>query len=148
MSTPAEASATVIDLTTLSPKDIITFAQGLVGQPDWKRFVLLTVDDDNSIGVLQSIDNAQLSLMVTDPLPFLPAYSIELSDADRAQLGLGMGDRPLLLTTLSLHGETLTANLLGPLVINPGTRAAKQIVLADSTYTTCHPLAQVSPGEA
>ena len=58
MSTPAEASATVIDLTTLSPKDIITFAQGLVGQPDWKRFVLLTVDDDNSIGVLQSIDNA------------------------------------------------------------------------------------------
>lgn len=137
----------VVDLTSISPKDIITFAQGLVGQPDWKRFVLLT-EDDHTVGILQSVDDAQLSLMVTDPVSIVPGYTIELSEADRAQLGLRTTDQPLVLTTLSLHGETLTANLLGPLVINRDTRAARQVVLAESTYSTRHVLGHVSPEES
>src|SRR2546425_12075925 len=149
MSAPAEASATVVDLACVSPEEIITFAEGLVGLPAWKRFVLLTLDESEAgVGLLQSIDNQQLSLMVTNPVQFLPSYSVALSEGDRTQLGLGADDQPLLLTTLSVHGEMITTNLAGPLVINPGTREAKQIVLADSEYSTRHPVAQVDGQEA
>jgi flagellar assembly factor FliW len=144
MSATAEATATVIDLSTVPADDIITFPTGLVGQPDWKRFVLLTIDEEEAgVGLLQSLDDENLSLMVTNPIQFLPTYNVELDEADRAQLGLGANDQPLLLTTMSVHGEMITTNLVGPLVINPNTRAAKQIVLTDSDYSTRHPLATV-----
>jgi flagellar assembly factor FliW len=149
MSATAEATATVIDLSTVPHDDIITFPTGLVGQPDWKRFVLLTIDEEEAgVGLLQSIDNEDLSLLVTNPTQFLPTYNVELDDADRAQLGLSANDEPLLLTTLSVHGDSITTNLVGPLVINPNTLAAKQIVLTDSDYSTRHPLASVEAQQA
>jgi flagellar assembly factor FliW len=133
-----------IDLTQLGPESIITFPQGLVGQPNWKRFVLITAEDDSPVAVLQSVDNDQVSLMVTDPIRLLPAYSVDLSLADRALLGLDVDQEPVLLTTLSVYEETITTNLVGPLAINPRTRSAKQLVLADSLYTTRHLVGSVS----
>jgi flagellar assembly factor FliW len=137
-----------IDLTQLGPESIITFPQGLVGQPNWKRFVLITAEDDGPVAVLQSVDNEQLSLMVTDPMRLLPEYSVELSLADRALLGLDANQPPVLLTTLSVHDEIITTNLVGPLAINPRTRAAKQLVLPDSPYTTRHLVGHVSSENA
>jgi flagellar assembly factor FliW len=147
MSVTVEANAPPIDLTALSPESIITFPHGLVGQPEWKRFVLITSDEDGGLAVLQSVDNDQLSLMVTDPVQLLPEYVVELSSADRTLLGLDSEQQPLLLTTVSIHGEQITTNLIGPLVINPRTRAAKQVVLADTLYTTRYPVASVGSGK-
>src|SRR5438105_4030866 len=108
MSAPAEASATVVDLENVSPDEIIIFAEGLVGLPEWKRFVLLTLDEEQAgVGLLQSIDNRQLSLMVTNPVQFLADYSVDLSEGDREQLSLEASAEPLVLTTLSVHGESI-----------------------------------------
>jgi flagellar assembly factor FliW len=149
MSASAEASATVIDLDNISPEEIITFANGLVGLPQWKRFVLLTPDEEEAgVGLLQSLDNRQLSLMVTNPVQFLPEYSVDLTETDRELLSLDTTVQPLVLTTLSVHEEMITTNLVGPIVINPRTRAAKQIVLTDSSYSTRYPVAQVDCQEA
>ena len=149
MSASAEATATAVDLTNISTEEIITFSEGLVGLPEWKRFVLLTLDEaEAGVGLLQSIDNQQLSLMVTNPVQFLPGYSVDLSEGDRELLSLEATVEPLVLTTLSVYGQTITTNLVGPLVINPQTRAAKQLVLSDSSYSTRHPVAQVDGQEA
>jgi flagellar assembly factor FliW len=149
MSAHAEASSTLVDLSRVPSDEIITFAEGLVGQPEWKRFVLLTLDEaEAGVGLLQSVDNHQLSLMVTNPSQFLPTYSVELEDSDRGDLGLALSDQPLVLTTLSVHERMITTNLVGPLVINTQTRAAKQLILADSHYSTRHPVAPVDAQEA
>jgi len=37
-------------------------------------------------------------------------------------------------------GDTLTANLQGPLVINATTRVAAQIVISEKKYQTRHPI--------
>jgi flagellar assembly factor FliW len=125
----------------------IVFADGLVGCHDWKRFVLMVDDDTNGdlpVAVLQSLDEADISLFVTNPQLLEPAYQAQLSAADRADLGLGTNQDPVLYCTLTVGQDGwLTANLLGPLVVNPATRRAKQLVLADSGYTTRHPVAQV-----
>jgi flagellar assembly factor FliW len=129
--------------TTVATDTQIVFANGLVGQPDWKNFVLLT-PEDGPIHLLQSTEYAELSLMVTDPFQIVPEYSITISDDDSAALGLGPDERPQLLCTLSVYQEQITTNLVGPLVINTRTGYAKQVVVTDSPYSTRHPVASIA----
>ena len=68
-----------------------------------------------------------------------------LSADDRASLGLAPGAAPTIYCTLSVAADGLiTANLLGPLVVNPATRRGRQLVLTDSGYSTRHPVARLA----
>ena len=123
---------------------LITFPEGLVGQPDWKQFVLVTPTEDVPVKLLQSIDNEKLALMVTDPVRLVTDYAMQLSDDDSEVLGLSPDERPVVLTTISIYGDQITTNLAGPLVINTRTRQGKQVVLVDSAYSTRHPVATLA----
>ena len=124
----------------------IVFPHGLVGCEAWKRFILLADDQALPVATLQSLDEPGVTLLVTDPALVLPGYSARLSADDRATLGLDRTSQPLLYCTLSVGADGwLTANLLGPLAINPATRRGKQLVLADSPYSTRHPVTRVAP---
>ena len=122
---------------TLTDDPAIVFPDGLVGCPDWKRFVLLIDDDEDlPVAVLRSLDDPQIELLVTDPSLVEPAY--------KAQLPIGDAD-PAVYCTLSIGEDGwITANLMGPLVIDPRTRQGRQLVLADSSYSTRHPVAQAA----
>jgi flagellar assembly factor FliW len=125
----------------------IVFAEGLVGCQSWKHFFLMvdTDDDQLPVTVLQSLDDPQVTLLVTDPTFIEPSYAPQLSPQDRIALGLDEGARPTLFCTLTIAEDGwLTANLLGPLVVNPVTRQGKQIVLVDSSFTTRHRVAPLS----
>ncbi len=144
-------TATAVEITADSSTDIaITFPDGLVGCQDWKQFVLMTDDSgqDLPVAILQSLDNPDVSLMVTDPRFIDSAYSPSLSSQDLADLDLAAGAEPVVYCTLSAGEGWLTANLLGPLVVNPSNRRAKQIVQIDSTYTTRYVVAQLGDEEA
>src|SRR3981081_342987 len=110
--TPADAAVSAI-----------TFADGLIGCPHWPHFVLITDDEEDlPVGVLQSQDDPKVSLMITDPCLILPEYTIALDAETRKALELGSG-QPTAYCTLSVSAEgELTANLLGPLVVNPSNR--------------------------
>jgi flagellar assembly factor FliW len=129
--------------TTVVPESRITFPSGLVGQPDWKSFVLVT-PEEGPVHLLQSTEHTELALMVTDPFQIVPEYDISLSDEDCMALGLGPDERPTLLCTLSVYEEQITTNLVGPLVINSRTGYAKQVVILDSPYSTRHPVASIA----
>jgi flagellar assembly factor FliW len=118
--------------------DSIIFPDGLVGCQDWKNFILMTDEGDEElpVAVLQSLDDPAISLMVTDPRFLEPSYTPKLSAQDYADLGLQDGSHTVMYCTLSTADGWLTANLLGPLVLNPITRRGKQIVMVDSTFTT------------
>jgi flagellar assembly factor FliW len=131
--------------TGASSDQIITFPSGLVGCESWRRFVLQTEHDEElPVAVLECLDEAETRLLVTDPRVVVGQYSVPLSEADRSVLGLDADAEPVVYCTLTLAQDGwLTANLLGPLAINPHTRIAKQLVLADSGYSTRHPIAQL-----
>jgi flagellar assembly factor FliW len=124
---------------------IITFPNGLVGCESWRHFVLMTEqEEDLPVGVLECLDQPETRLMVTNPKLLFADYSVSLNESERQLLDLPQGVEPVIYCTLSIMSEGwLTANLLGPLVINPETRVAKQIVLADSGYSTRHPVVRV-----
>jgi flagellar assembly factor FliW len=124
--------------TGLTPDPAITFPEGLVGCPDWKRFVLLVdEDEDLLVAVLRSLDDPQVELLVTDPTRVDPDYKARLEGLH------SVGPNPTVYCTLAIGADgVITANLLGPLVIDPASRQGQQLVLVDSGYSTRHPVVQ------
>lgn len=126
----------------VDPQPIVTFAEGLIGCPDWQHFSLSGEQPGDPIRVLQSLDEPTVSLLAIDPFAVVPDYEIELSDADEAALGLDDPSSALVLCILTVRQDasTVTANLLGPIVINRQTGLARQLVLAHSDYSIRHPV--------
>jgi flagellar assembly factor FliW len=123
----------------------IFFPEGLVGCPDWQLFVqVVDSEEDLPVAILQCIDHAEVQFLVTDPTLIDPEYAVQLSSAQRAKLGLVPGTEPVVYCTLTVRADgCISANLLGPLVVDPSTRRALQLVLADSKYSTQHPVASM-----
>jgi flagellar assembly factor FliW len=141
---------TASEASVSSPSDVnaseLVFSEGLVGCEDWKRFVLITDDEvELPIARLQSLDDPTVSFIITNPSIVEPTYAATLSSEQRAALELDDAMQPIVYCTLSVQSDGwLTANLLGPLVVNPMNRRAKQLVLNESSYSTKHPVARLA----
>jgi flagellar assembly factor FliW len=138
---------------------VLTFPHGLLGFDDMRRFALVDTHDSGLYYWLQSLDDPGLAFLTAVPWPFFPGYEFELPDADRDALGLvepAPGTNPEEIPTMVLclltvdPGDApggpheITANLLGPLVINTDARIGRQVVLVDGDFTTRAPLAAAS----
>lgn len=122
--------------------DIITFPDGLVGFVDWHRFVLIEDPEEAPIGVLQCLDDSGMSFLVTDPRLVAADYRPDFHPEDLESLGIESLEDARVLCILAAKDEPVrvTANLVGPIVINPRTRSARQVILEDSEYSTQHPV--------
>ncbi len=125
----------------------IVFPSGLVGCPDWRRFALIEDPEVPAVRLLQSRDEPSVGLYVAPVDEADRGFFNRLAPADWAALeALGVGAAPgvAVYCTVSLHtsGE-VTANLLGPLVIDHSRGFGVQLVLADSPLSTRH---VVAPG--
>jgi flagellar assembly factor FliW len=126
---------------------MIELPAGLVGCPTWKRFVLKMDDEDagSPVGALQCLDDTQVVFLVTDPQILLPGYSAPLTPEERTLLEFRESEQPVLYCTLTVGDQDwITANLVGPLAINPRTGRGVQLVLANSSYSTVHPVARLA----
>ena len=125
------------------------FPQGMLGFPDCREYVLLETGDDTAeqqgptFWWLQSLDDPSLAFIVTDPLMFVPTYRVPVHPPQMAELGLERIEDAQVLVIVNKHGQTLTGNLQGPLVINLHSREGQQMVLSDRRFTTRVPLAEL-----
>lgn len=127
---------------------VIHFARGILGFPQYKNYILIQPETDSTFYWLQSTEAADLAFVVTDPLLFVPDYQVPLREETRVELGLTDLTESNLLVIVNKVGETLTANLQGPLVIHAGTREAAQVVISEKKYQTRHPILQLQrPGK-
>jgi len=115
---------------------LLTFAGGILGFENFTRYLLIDQDEVAPLRWFQPIDDPALAFTVIDPLLFFPDYRVSLGGEDRQALQLAKGEEPLVLALVTIPEDpaAMTANLLGPLVINPVTRLGKQLVLHDSGY--------------
>ena len=136
----------------ITDDEIITFPNGLVGCAAWRRFVLLSDDEIPGLHTFYCLDDSRISFLVTDPFLVEPAYRAAISPTDLGRIGLDQPEDAVLLCILTTHTDPvrITANLLGPLILNPRAQLGVQLVLIDSSYTTRHPLqlASATEGEA
>jgi flagellar assembly factor FliW len=91
---PQIAPSSSAEITAASPDQApdqsIVFADGLVGCQSWKNFLMMVDTDDVEmpVAILQSLDDPQVTLLVTDPARIEPLYAPQLSSQDRTAVGL------------------------------------------------------------
>ncbi len=119
-------------------EDVIFMPEGLVGFANKKRYILLEDDEQAPFMWYQSIEEPNLCFVVVDPILFIPNYKVEVHPTDVALLELPSpaDARVLVILVVPNNPLDMTANLKGPLVINPKNRLAKQVVLIDDKYPT------------
>ncbi len=134
----------------IKEESVLTFPSGLLGFPEIRRYVMLDHDTEAPFKWLQSLDEPALAFVIIDQDLVLNTYRVEVSAEALAEVQ-AQGEEDLLiaviLTIPSDDPGRITANLRGPLLMNPRTRLCKQLVLSDE-FPTRHPLFPLSASDA
>jgi len=123
----------------------ISMPYGMLGFQQSQRYVVLPHKEESPFFWYQSLDDPSLAFVITNPFLFLPGYSVDLKETiQRMAWEDPESGSPfemfVVVTIPSGAPEKMTANLIGPLLINNRTREAVQLVLSDSPYSHQFPL--------
>lgn len=143
-----EVRTTRFGVVDIAEDRVITFPKGLLGFSEFRRFCLLEPGEDSCFFWLQSIDDASLAFVVTDPALFVPEFAVPIRQDQMGDLGLSRLEDAQVFVIVNKVDQQLTGNLQGPLVINTLTRVGEQMVLAEKRWTTRHPLVKVPASRA
>lgn len=148
-SEPVTAPGAAAAAIALVEKEIL-IPEGLLGFPDDQRFKFTRFDPgdggETPFFLLISMDS-EISFALVHPdslcagyrVPVIPELLARLEAASEAEL------LPLLIVTVRDRVEDTTVNLQGPLMINPVSRRAVQLVVED--YPLRYPLLKSLAGE-
>lgn len=124
---------------------ILTFPEGLIGFETCQRYFVARHEEGSSFRWLQSVDSPAVAFPIVEPREFRPDYAPTISDTDARALGLEPTTPTLLFVVVTIppgNPRGMTANLLGPLVINGLTKCGKQVIIQDEGYTTRHEIVE------
>ena len=121
---------------------IIHFPKGIPGFEELKRFAVIQPDEEAAFSFLQSVDDAGICFIITNPFWFYKDYAFDLPDSVREELRLEKVEEVSIWTIMSVQGEvdTATINLQAPVVINVEEKLGMQVILHQSPYHTKHKL--------
>ena len=118
--------------------DLIHFTDGLFGFNDLKDYIPLVLDEneDNTILMLQSIENADIAFVIINPFSLDPDYNPVLSPEELSYLGVKSENDLSYYVICALRKNHLenTVNMKAPVVINPDKRIGMQVILNQSEY--------------
>ena len=139
-------ASTRFGILNVPPETLLTFPSGLLGFPEWTRYVMLDHDTDAPFKWLHCAEEASLAFVVIDPALFNRNYHVTISEEARVEVEGNETDElslVVILTIPSADPSAVTANLRGPLLMNPRTRLCKQLVLTED-YPTRYPVFSAS----
>jgi flagellar assembly factor FliW len=120
----------------------LTFVSGLLGFEDEKEFALIRSDYEPFFW-MQSLNTPSLAFLVVDPFCIRGDYEVDIDDKSLETIEI---QKPsdisvfAIVTVPSLPGQTITANLQGPVIVNKKNRKCFQAILHDTQWTTKHAL--------
>ena len=118
-------------------KQIVTFPDGIMGFESFKKYALINSEYEPFIW-LQSLDKSSLAFLLVDPFLICSDYEADIDDASLAQIGIESPEDLVVMTivTIPTDGSSITANFLGPIVINRKNNKCMQVILTDNRWTT------------
>jgi len=120
----------------------IVFPNGIYAFEDLKNFYILQMDDENVFQLLQSEDKQEIAFIIVNPYLFKKDYVLNIREEDLKEIGIK--DSQCAEKSLSVYAivtvteSSMTANLLGPLVINMDQKSGKQALALNEEYSTKH----------
>ena len=125
------------------PVQVLAFAEPIPGFPGHRDYVLLPADASGLLFWLQSVAPDGPRFLAVPAVAFFPDYAPVLPAAGCAELGLADrsgADLYCLVTVPDGDVAAATANLRAPVVVNPATAQARQVVLTDGGLPIRRPL--------
>jgi len=124
---------------SVDEKKCITMPKGMPGFPEQKRYVLLDHDDIRPFHLFQSIDDADLAFIVMDPFLFKADYAVDIKPYIQ-EMAWDESDRDSLFIYVVVNAtdpdpKRITANLMGPVLINIKKNEAVQMMISDGVYS-------------
>lgn len=125
---------------------ILEFPEGIPGFERFKRFGLITIDEEEPFIRLLSIEEPRLGFVLVNPMLIWPDYNPDIGAEDLDGLDFKEADEMAVycIVTLSAVPSEVTVNLKGPIFLNARTMMARQMILMDENYETKHSILAVS----
>ncbi len=123
---------------------IITFETGIIGFEEMKKFTLIHESEKESKSILwmQCVDNPEIALPVMNPLLIKEDYNPIVEEEIVNTLGEIVEDQIFVLVTIAVPSDVkkMSVNLKGPLIINPSTLKACQVIVENEDYSVKFPI--------
>lgn len=121
-------------------KEILFLPKGILGFSQLSKYVIIEKDEYDPFKWFQSVENPDVAFVIVDPTLFFPNYKLEVNEKELEELNFQQMKELItyVVVTASPDPSQMSADLLGPLVINSKKRIAKQVVMPNSPYTTKH----------
>ncbi len=135
---------------TFSHAEVFEFPWGLPGFAHLRRFLALSLPEQQNFIWLQSLDDLKFAIPTADPWSIFPDYDPKLPAYATSALGLQNPDDFTVLgvVVVSKGAEEMTMNLMAPVVVNLKTRQGRQIMLENSSYPVRQPIPRKSDLES
>ena len=132
-----EVNTKAVGIVNVEENQIVNFSDGLLGFEDFKSYALIDSEYEPFIW-LQSLDKADLAFLLVDPFLIYPKYEADIDDSSLKYIKITSPEDIIVMTivTVPTDGSAITANFLGPIVINRKNNQCVQVVLNDSRWTT------------
>lgn len=124
-------------IVNVDEKQLVTFPEGLLGFEKYTKFALIDSEYEPFIW-LQSTEESNLAFLMIDPFLICSDYEADIDDSALRNIGVDSAEDIIIMTlvTIQKDGSAITANFLGPVVINKKNRKCLQVILNDSRWTT------------
>ncbi len=121
---------------------IITMTTPFLGFPDDTEFIIRSHSKDSPFMWFQSVHNPGLAFVVIQATTVIPDYKPAIPQNIKEELKLSgkSHDTLLVLTIPKGNPQDMTANLLGPIVLNPDNKLSCQILLDPNKFDPCWPV--------
>ncbi|MBR6193642.1 MAG: flagellar assembly protein FliW [Treponema sp.] len=116
---------------------IIKIPSGLFGFEDYTDFALYDSPYPPFVW-MQSIQEKNLAFLMIDPFLVCDEYETDIDDRELQKIGISDPAQVLVmaLVTVPGNGQPVTANLLGPVIINKKTKTGMQVILNSDRWPT------------
>jgi len=124
----------------VAEKQKVKIPLGLFGFEDYKEYVLLDNIEQGQFFWLQSTDDKDIAFILINPFLFRKDYEANVTNDDLVEIGLKSPENALVfvIVTIPQDGNSMTANLQGPIIINKENMTGMQAILSDSKWRTKH----------
>ena len=121
-------------------EDVLFLPKGILGFSQLSKYVIIEKSEHDPFKWLQSVEDPDVAFVIVDPILFFPNYKLEVNEKELEELNFQQMKELItyVVVTVPPDPSQMSADLLGPLVINSKRRFAKQVVMPNSPYTTKH----------
>jgi flagellar assembly factor FliW len=105
----------------IQTEEVIEFPAGLIGLGG-ARYALLSTDEKSPFAWLQSVDDPDLALPITNPWLFFTDFAVDIDDAEAARIGIDDPSKVDVWVTVRAAAELegFSANLRAPILVVNG----------------------------